>query len=410
MILADGGLIHGIATIVLAVLIAGFVVVYSIMKAEDPSEMAIKWLATAGVIFIMVWKVAPMVGAGGYGAAFGGIPFTAVCGFVLAFIWRRTIAGWVANPVASLYDGGNEPPIPRPAYSVAQARQKQGKYYEAVLEIRRQLDRFPTDFEGHIFLAEVQAEDLKDLNAAELTIQQLCAQPGHAQINLVFALYSMADWHLKYGQDREAARRNLQQVIDTFPDSEYALVAAQRIARLSTMESLLAPHERKRFAVAEGIKNLGLVAKHEPVAPIELGPIAQTAEYVKHLEEHPLDTEARERLAVLYADHYGRLDLALDQLEQMIQQPNQPARLINHWLNLLADLQVRGGCDYETVRATLQRIIDRNADLAPAHLARNRLALLKLELKSQQKTESVRMGAYDQNIGLKNQLPRPHER
>jgi len=104
---------------------------------------------------------------------------------------------------------------------------------------------------------------------------------------------------------------------------------------------------------------------------------------------------------VIYAGHYGRLDLAADELEQLIQQPNQPARLVVHWLNLLADLQIRCGSDYQTVAHTLQRIIDRDPNLAAAEVARNRLALLKLELKSKEKSQSVALGSYEQNIGLK---------
>src|SRR6059058_3587626 len=226
--------IRGLLIIILAVGIAGTIVTYSVMKADDPGQMIFKWIVTSGILALMYFWVLPMVGQGGYGAAFGGIPATATCGLALAIIWRHEIAGLIANPFASLYDGGNEEPDPRPAYSVAQARQKQGRYLEAVIEIRKQLDRFPTDFEGHMLLAEVQAEDLKDLPAAEMTIRQLCSQSGHAPINIVFALYSMADWHLKYGQDRDAAQRSLQQIIDTFPDTEFALVAAQRIARLTS--------------------------------------------------------------------------------------------------------------------------------------------------------------------------------
>ena len=161
--------------------------------------------------------------------------------------------------------------------------------------------------------------------------------------------------------------------------------------------------------MAEGVQNLGLLAKADQPKVIEVDPKEQVAEYVRHLENHPLDTQAREKLAVLYADHYGRLDLAMDQLEQMIQQPNQPSRLVVHWLNLLADLQVRGGCDYDNVRLTLQRIIDRAPELAAANLARNRLALLKLEIKAQAKPELVKMGVYEQNIGLKSRLLPPDE-
>ena len=141
--------------------------------------------------------------------------------------------------------------------------------------------------------------------------------------------------------------------------------------------------------------------RQDHLKPVETAPGQVAAEYVKHLAEHPLDVEAREKLAVIYADHYHRLDLATDQLEQMIELPNQPSRLVVHWLNLLADLQIRCGADYETVRQTLQRIIDREPKLAAANIAHNRLALLKLEMKAKGENQSVRLGTYEQNLGLK---------
>ena len=335
------------------------------------------------------------------------LPLTGLCGLVLAIIWRHSLAALVAKPFEALYDGGSTPPDPHPAYSIAQARQKQGRYLEAVAEIQKQLNRFPTDVEGHFLLAQIQAEDLEDLSAAELTIQQFCEQPGHAPQNIAFALYSMADWHLSVRQDREAARRQLEKIIELLPESEFALGAAQRIAHLGSMEMLLAPGDRKKFLVPEGVKHLGLLRGRPSFTPAETDAGHQAAEYVRHLEEHPQDTEAREQLAVIYADHYARLDMAADQLEQMIGQPNQPSRLVVRWLNLLADLQIRSGADYETVRQTLQRIIDRDPNLAAAEIARNRLALLKLEMKAKEKNQSVKLGSYEQNIGLKQgSLPR----
>ena len=125
------------------------------------------------------------------------------------------------------------------------------------------------------------------------------------------------------------------------------------------------------------------------------------AEYVKHLEQHPMDTEAREKLAAIYADHYARLDLATDQLEQMMQLPNQPARLVVRWLNQLADLQIRSGADYESVKQTLERIVELDPNLAAAETARKRIGLLKLELKAKHANEAVKLGTYEQNIGLK---------
>ena len=76
-------------------------------------------------------------------------------------------------------------------------------------------------------------------------------------------------------------------------------------------------------------------------------------------------------------------------------------------LNLLADIQIRSGVDYETVKQTLQRIIDLDPNFAPAETARKRIALLKLELKAKQQNTSVKLGTYEQNIGLKQTRANP---
>ena len=388
--------------LVLGGLVACFMF-WTVKKAEDPARMIVKWVVTVLVVALLVSEVRAM--KHDPGAAMVGLAVTLISGLVMTIVWRHSLINLVADPIASLYSGGEDAPDPHPFYSVARARQKQGRYPEAVEEILKQLARFPTDVEGHLLLAEVQAENLKDLAAAETTIERFCEQPGHAPQNLTFALYSMADWHLKIGQDRQAAQRFLEKVIQMLPDTEFALGAAQRIAHLGTADMLLSPYDRKKFVVPEGVRNLGLLKRPPPSPRVEKDPELLAADYVRHLEEHPLDMEAREKLAVIYSNHYQRLDLATDELEQMIAQPNQPARLVVHWLNLLADFQVRSGADYETVRDTLQRIIDRDPSLASAEIARHRLALVKLELKANQGAQPVKLGSYEQNIGLKKSAP-----
>src|SRR6267142_715723 len=275
----------------LSLLAIGWLLVRSVKRAEDPARLIFKWILTAVLIGFMILGVGPVISKGGYGGAFGGVPLAVICLLVLTAIWRHSIGSIVAKPFSSLYDGGDDEPDPHPAYSVAQARQKQGKYLQAVAEIRKQLDRFPTDFEGQMMLAEIQAHNLKDLPGAQLTIDRLCAQPGHVPKNIGFALYSMADWHLKIGQDREAARRNLERIIELFPGSEFALGAAHRIGHLGSLQMLLEPHERKKFAVTEGPRNLGLLSARNQIKRPEVEPEKVAGEYVKHLEEHPLDTE-----------------------------------------------------------------------------------------------------------------------
>ena len=221
-------IVRGTVLLALALSAVGWFMVRCLKRSDDPARLIFKWVLTGGVVGCLVWFVGPLVSRGDYAAAFIGVPMTAAAGIVLTIIWRHNIANMIAKPFSDLYDGGSQEPIPHPAYSVGQSKQKQGKYVEAVAEIRKQLERFPTDVEGQLLIAQIQAEDLKDMPAAELTIQRFCDQPGHAPQNIAFALYSLADWHLKIGQDREAARRDLERIIELFPGSEFALGAAHR--------------------------------------------------------------------------------------------------------------------------------------------------------------------------------------
>jgi tetratricopeptide (TPR) repeat protein len=398
-------IVFGVITLAFAVSAIGWFLWRCLKRSDDPARLIFKWILTVPVVCGLLFVVGPFA-TSSYAGAFIGVPLAAACGIVLTAIWRHNIADLISKPFTALYDGGSEEPIPRPFYSIAQSKQKKGFYLEAIADIRHQLDRFPTDVEGQLLIAQIEAEDLKDLSAAELTIDRFCAQPGHAPQNIVFALYSLADWHLKIAQDREAARRDLERIIELFPESEFALGAAHRIAHLGSAEMLLAPHERRKFIVAEGVQNIGLLRDRNRFKPAEEDPEKGASECVKHLEQHPQDTEAREKLAVIYADHYHRLDMATNELEQMIGQPNQPGRLVVHWLNVLADLQIRSGAGFEAVQQTLQRIVDRDPKAAPAEIARHRLALLKLEMKSKETSQAVKLGSYDQNIGLKRGLPR----
>ncbi len=192
----------------------------------------------------------------------------------------------------------------------------------------------------------------------------------------------MADWHLKLAQDADSAHAVLDKIIARFPGTPLAAQAAQRIAHLGGAEKiLLAAHDRQAMFVPEGVKNIGLLDSTAFLRPTETNPEQMAAEYLKHLEQHPQDTEAREKLAIIYARHYQRLDLAALELGQMINAPNQPPKRVAHWLNLLADLQIHGGADYETVRETLQTIVERFPGLPVADLAQSRLNIVKLEIK-----------------------------
>jgi len=378
----------------------------SVRRSDNRPKLILKWVLT-GLVLLFVFKVVvPAFQGEDVSDMLDALMWMLLCGGALVVIWKNSITDNFAKPLASVFDGGNEPPEPKPYYSVALTKRKLNQPHAAIAEIRAQLTRFPNDFEGVMLLASIQAEDLKDLSAVERTLDNFCDSAGAPPKQVAAAMNHLADWHLKLAQDTEAARAALGKICAWFPDTELSLQAAQRIAHLGDPAKIsLAAHDRPPTSMPESVKNVGLLASSAFLQPQGMNPGQQAAAYVKHLEQHPLDAEVREKLAVLYADHYRRLDLATGELKQLIEHPNQPARRVAHWLNLLADLQVRHGADYDTVRQTLETIVERFSNSALAERARNRLAHLKLELKGQQETPGVKLGVYEQRLGLKRGAP-----
>jgi tetratricopeptide (TPR) repeat protein len=391
----------GLLVMLLFVACMGWLFWRSLKKNDDPARVVFYWVLTALLLgggFFGIYKLSK---DGTPEGKFSGLVLGVVLGLVLGIMWAPRIGAKVGDWFGNLYTGGSTPPDPMPLYSIAESRRKQGRYDEAVREIRAQLAKFPTDVTGQLMLAEIQAEHMDDVPGAQLTIERFIAQPGHGPKNIAFALNSLADWHLKYARDVEAARQALEKIVELLPDTELSMGAAQRLAHLADADAFLAVHERRPIQLRHGAMDIGLGHGARPAPPKQESPEESVERLVKHLEAHPLDAEAREKLAGIYFEHFDRSDLALEQLEQLIQAPNQPAREVARWLNLMADWQVKLGTDYETIQATLQRIIDRFADLAPARLAQQRLDLLRLELKGKEQGHSVKLGTYEKDLGLK---------
>lgn len=391
--------IVGLAGLLIAVAVVGTGVVYMLRKSVDPGKLLGKLLFTVPFVGGCLWLAALLSVAG---------PFVIVLmAVVLSFMWTPHIGEWLSSPLTGLFDGGNEPPDRKPLYSIAMTKRNRGKPREAVEEIRRQLEQFPNDFEGVMLLARIQAEDLADLSGAEVTLQHFCDWPAAPNRHVAAAYTQLADWHLKLAADASAARTALQNILTRYPDTELALQAEQRIAHLSEAEQMiLAQHDRQDVVLNEGVKNVGLLDSTDFLKPKEVDPGKLAGAYVKHLQEHPHDTEVREKLALLYGRDFQRLDLATMELNQLIAEPKHPAKQVAHWLNLLATLQMELGADLATVRATLELIAERFPDLPVANLAQNRLARLENEFKGLQQGKKVKLGVYEQNIGLKYGAPR----
>lgn len=376
----------------LAFVLAAVVYVFwrSFKKSQDRMKLVSRWILTLFDVPILLIALQAGVFT---------IPIALIGGLLLALIWTPSITAMMAKPFGALYYDQESEADTVPSYDIAQARRKVGKYQEAIEAIQAELANFPTDFKGQLLLAEIQADDLKDMAAAQATIESLLQQPGHPEKNVVFALNRLADWHLKHGNQMDAAKTALEWVRQMYPDTESAYLAGQRLVRLDT------PDEDKvqtqKFVVKEQKEYVGLNDKFEGWKPETENTDTAVQKLVKRLESHPIDNEARERLASYYALNYNNIELATDQLNQLIAQPGVPQKLVVHWLNLLADLQIHANQNLSVVQATLNRIKDTYPNTSDAEKAKNRLTLINIEYKARQEPSQVKMGSYEQNLGLK---------
>jgi outer membrane protein assembly factor BamD (BamD/ComL family) len=367
-------------------------------KSEDPKRILFKTVLSLGVMGFVVVSVFWL-------GAFSPM-FAAACGVLLGVVWAPHLGALLARPLTSMYDGGDVQVEERPLYSMAEARRKFGKYPEAIAEVHKQLARFPEDFQGWMLLAEIYGDSCKDLESARECVETILAHNNHTPKNVSYALTRLGDWHLTLGQNPESARAIFQEIINRYPDSEFAHKAEQRIAHTASKEMLGAAANRPLIAMPVHEEHIGLMNKvADPRAPEE-SPSDAATRLVKHLESHPMDYEAREELARVYATHYQRLDLAQDQLEQLISSPNQSPKHVAHWLNMLADFYIQMKGDECAAGNALHRIVQRYPKSALAANAESRLAYLRLELKKNEKSQVLKLGSYENDIGLKGQVPR----
>src|SRR4051812_3468849 len=212
-------IIRGTIILVVAVAGTGFVFWLFWKRSRNPGMLAFRWAFSAALMTFLFWSAGKAFRMGGL-ASIGGVIAALVCGCIMAVVWVPSIVDSIARMFSSLYDGGDDEVEPKPFYSVFQSLRTKGKYLEALAEVRRQLDRFPTDFEGLMLLAALQAEKLDDLRGAEITVHRFCSQPDHAPLNIAYALNQLADWHLHLAKKREAAQQALEKIIELLPETE----------------------------------------------------------------------------------------------------------------------------------------------------------------------------------------------
>ena len=329
----------------------------------------------------------------------------------LGLAWTPTIANALVSPLTTALSGDDTVAYEGPTYGQALAKRKRGQYEHAVEAVEAQLEQYPGDFDGLMLKASIQAENLNDLPAAVTTIQKTLEDPDKVRFNLPVALNKMADWQLKIAGDTSAAKRTLEKIRVALPGSQAAQFASQRLASLDSSEESEAAaenfNESYRHLVEES------AAKDDSTGPLEI-PRAVKVDSLKADEAmlqtclrrvalHPDSINNREELAALYLGHMKQPGLAIPQYEHLLSLPGTTIHQKTAWLNKVADIQLKSGETYESIRATLQIIISLDPKAAPARLAEQRIAYLRIEMKGvNKKSKKLQLGTYDEDLGLKS--------
>ena len=114
----------------------------------------------------------------------------------------------------------------------AEAFLEAGRPDDAAAVLMAGLARDPGEGADWLFLAEIQAVKLKDLEAASATVLSLAGQSGRSIGLAALALEKLAQWRLERGLPSVEVAWPLAEIIRRFPRSGHAEAARKRILAL----------------------------------------------------------------------------------------------------------------------------------------------------------------------------------
>jgi tetratricopeptide (TPR) repeat protein len=272
--------------------------------------------------------------------------------------------------------------IPTPQYSRAIAAMKFGKYAEAEKVVIEQLEKCETDFQGWIMLAELYAMQFHDIKEAERTVYGVVNEPETTAAEVAVAFHKLADWHLKLCDNPTAAKRCLEEICQRYPQSHLAKMARLRINQIPEHSETLKEQQKSRTVHIPVFKQTmgGPTDPDATQAEVDIKQASEAAnKCVEKLKADPNDVATREELARILAGQLDMLEEAMEQIELLIEMPEQSEKKIAEWLSMVARWQVKHGNDPDGARATLERLVHDYPTSIQAFEAQQQLSLVKEE-------------------------------
>jgi len=123
----------------------------------------------------------------------------------------------------------------RPEYSTAEARAREGRYKEAIVEFRKVWEKYPNDVNAHVRIAEIQSRQFQRFDEAVRELHAGLAKSNKPE-QWAFVANRLVDIHVECLHDFVAARETLQQTIIKFPNTKFAEAATARVLALNDKE------------------------------------------------------------------------------------------------------------------------------------------------------------------------------
>jgi hypothetical protein len=269
--------------------------------------------------------------------------------------------------------------VPAPTYSKAMARIKFGKYSEAEWAVINELEKSDKDFDGWMLLAELYATKYRKMTDSAQVILDICNDPNTQPVQISLACHKLADWQLEIWENPDGARNALELLCRKVPNSHFAKMAQQRISQLprdeKELEERKKPKPMRLPSLREEFKPT--VSREDPGAKITAKTDADRL--VEKLTEDPNDFDARERLARILAEELNQPDLAIEQLNLLIELADPSDEQKGKWLAQIAAWELYLKNDPERFRTVLKQIIADYPQTSHAFAAQRRLYLLDMD-------------------------------
>ncbi len=339
-----------------AVLTLGWFLQSLFRRARNTDDLviaAVFWLPVLPALEWLCWK---SFGWGGIGTGL--------------FFWIFPLTHYILN-IAEVRP-------PPPTYSQAIAKMKFGKYSDAEMAIIAQLERCETDFDGWMMLADLYANQFHDVAEAERTICELCDEPATTLPQVSIALHRLADWQLHLRHDPAAARRVLEEICRRMPGTHLAMMARHRIGQLPQSPKELEAQQKPRTVILPAWSEELDSAKPAAEMSKETA-LAQANRLVEQLKQDPNDIMAREKLARVFAGPLGQVQLAVEQIELLLEMPGQSATKTAEWLGLMASWLIDLQGESEAAQNILERLIHEFPQTPQAFAAQRRLSFMRVK-------------------------------